>query len=125
MPIKLQISHPDRIAIGILSGAVTEQEIETFTAEVIAAGAARYRKIIDVIGLAPGTLSAEDIATYSAFMHSGPLETRRGPIALVSNSETDPLAELYARLMGDDRPVKVFHSIHAARQWLQDNSDRP
>jgi hypothetical protein len=42
---------------------------ETFTAEIAAAGAERYRKIIDAIGATPG-LTAEDLASYSADMHA-------------------------------------------------------
>jgi hypothetical protein len=121
MPITLQISHPDRMIVGILRGVVTGADLDTFTAEIVAAGVGRYRKIIDVIGLTAG-LAPEDLAAYSARMHAAPPTLERGPIALVANQETGALSQLFAQLMGDDRPVQVFRSIHAARDWLQANS---
>ena len=121
MPITLQVSHPDRMIIGILRGIVTGEDLDKFTAGIVAAGAGRYRKIVDVIGLAAG-LSPEDLAAYSARMHAAPPTLERGPIALVANQETGALSQLFAQLMGDDRPVRVFRSIHDARQWLQANT---
>jgi hypothetical protein len=121
MPIKLQIHHPDRMVVGVLQGAVTVDDLDAFAAEVATAQAFRYRKIIDVIGATSG-LTADDLAAFSARMHAAPLPPERGPIALVSNKRTAPLADLFARLMGDNRQVKVFASIHAARQWLHVNS---
>jgi hypothetical protein len=50
MPITLQISHPDRMLIGIVRGTVTPQDLDGFVAEIVAAKALRYRKIIDVMG---------------------------------------------------------------------------
>jgi hypothetical protein len=122
MPISLQISHPDRMVIGVIRGVVTGEDLYQFTAELAAAGAGRYRKIIDVIGHTAG-LTAEEIAAFSARMHAAPPTTERGPIALVADRETGALSELFARLMGDQRPVRVFRSIHAAREWLQANTE--
>lgn len=124
MPITLQISHPDRMAIGVMRGVVTGEDLYQFTTELAAAGAGRYRKIIDVIGHTGG-LTAEEIAAFSARMHEAPPTLERGPIALVADRETGPLSELFARLMGDERPVRVFRSIHAAREWLQANTEYP
>lgn len=121
MPITLQISHPDRMVIGILRGVVTGEDLDKFTAGIVEAHAGRYRKIIDVIGLATG-LSPEDLAAYSARMHAAPPTLEHCPIALVANQETGALSQVFAQLMGDDRPVQVFRSIHAAREWLQANT---
>ena len=124
MPISLQLSHPDRMAIGIMRGVVTGEDLYNFTLELAAAGAGRYRKIIDVIGYTSG-LSAEELAAFSARMHAAPPTLERGPIAVVADRETGPLSELFARLMGDERPVRVFSSIHAARDWLKANTQFP
>jgi hypothetical protein len=124
MPITLQISHPDRMVVGILRGVVTGEDLDQFTAGIVAAGAGRYRKIVDVIGLTSG-LTAEELAAYSARMHAAPPTTEHGPIALIADRETGALSQLFAQLMGDDRPVRVFRSIHAAREWLQANSEYP
>jgi hypothetical protein len=121
MPITLQVHHPDRMVVGLVRGVISAQDLDGFAAEIAATHAERYRKIIDVTGAASG-LTAEDLAAFSQRMHSAPLPPQRGPIALVANQESTPLARLFARLMGDDRPVEVFASIHAARQWLYANS---
>jgi riboflavin biosynthesis pyrimidine reductase len=121
MPIKLQIHHPDRMVVGVLDGAVTVGDLVAFAGEIVAAQALRYRKIVDVIGAGSG-LTADDLAAFSEHLHQASLPRERGPLALVADRQTAPLAELFARLMGDDRSVKVFASIHAARQWLHANS---
>ena len=120
MPIKLQIHHPDRMVVGVLEGAVTAADLDAFVTEIGAAQAFRYRKIVDVIGMTSG-LTPDDLAAFSTRMHAN-RPPEQGPIALVSDRHNAPLADLFARLMGDDRPVKVFASIHAARQWLHANS---
>lgn len=49
----------------------------------------------------------------------------RGPLAfVVSPGQAADNAEAFARLTADLRPVKVFHSLHAARKWL-DEKARP
>jgi hypothetical protein len=124
MPITLQISHPDRMVVGVLRGVVTGEDLYKFTVDIAAAGAGRYRKIIDVIGHTAG-LTAEELAAFTARIHTAPPTTERGPIALVADRETGPLSQLFAELMGEGRPVRVFRSIHAAREWLQANTEYP
>jgi hypothetical protein len=124
MPITLQISHPDRRAIGVMRGVVTGEDLYQFTTQLAAVGAGRYRKIIDVIGHTGG-LTAEEIAAFSIRMHAAPPRLERGPIAVVADRETGQLSELFAQLMGDERPVRVFRSIHTAREWLQANTEYP
>lgn len=121
MPIKLQIHHPDRMVVGILEGTITPEDLDSFVAGIAAARAFRYRKIIDVIGATSG-LTAETLTAFSERMHELPLPPQRGPIALVADKESSSPARLFAQLMGDERPVQVFASIHAARRWLNANS---
>lgn len=121
MPITLQINHPDRMVVGLVRGQIVPRDLDEFASEISAAQATRYRKIIDVTGAFSG-LTAEGLTEFSGRLHAAPLPPQRGPIAVVANQETVELAKLFARLMGDDRPVEVFGSIHAARQWLNANS---
>lgn len=121
MPITLQISPPDRMVIGILRGAVTAEDLDGFVADIAAAKALRYRKIIDVMG-ASG-LTPEGLAAFRDRIRGMALPpNERGPIALVADREIAGLARMFAQLMGDERPVEVFASIHAARRWLDANS---
>lgn len=75
-----------------------------------------------VVGVLQGAVTADDLAAFSDRMHAAPLAPEHAPFALMSDKQNAPLADLFARLMGDDRPVRVLGSIHAARQWLHDNS---
>lgn len=122
MPIALQISHPDRMLIGIVRGTVTPQDLDGFVTEIAAAKALRYRKIIDVMGASSG-LTAEGLAAFRERIRDMALPPKeRGPIAVVADKELAGLARVFAQLMGDERPVEVFASIHAARRWLDENS---
>lgn len=85
MSITLRINHPDRMVVGIVRGTVVPRDLDGFALEIAAAGAMRYRKIIDVTGAASG-LTAEDLSAFSARMHAAPLPPRRGPIALVATT---------------------------------------
>jgi len=122
MPITLQISHPDRMVIGIFRAAITPEDLDHFVTEIAAAHALRYRKIIDVMGTSTG-LTAEGLTEFRERIRRMALPPKeRGPIALVADKELAGLARLFAQLMGDERPVEVFASIHAARRWLDQNS---
>jgi hypothetical protein len=121
MPITLQISHPDRMLIGIVRGTVTPQDLDGFVTEIAAAKALRYRKIIDVMGASSG-LTAEGLSEFRERIREMALPPQHGPIALVADKELAGLARVFAQLMGDERPVEVFPNIHAARRWLDENS---
>lgn len=121
MPITLQIFHPDRMVIGIVRGAVTADDLDGFVTDIAAAKALRYRKIIDV--MAAAGLTPEGLEAFRERIRGMALPPReRGPIAVVADRELAGLARIFAQLMGDERPVEVFASIHAARRWLDANS---
>jgi len=125
MPIMLQISHPDRMVVGVVHGTVTPEDLDGFVAGIAAAKALRYRKIIDVMGASSG-LTAERLADFrERVRHMGLPPKERGPIALVADKRLAGLARVFAQLMGDERPVEVFPNIHVARHWLDENSRTP
>jgi len=121
MPITLQINHPDRIVVGVATGTLVAADLERFAEELQKANAHRYRKIIDVAAARSG-LTPMDIAAFTKLVLSAFRQTKRGPIALVTNEENSALARLFASLAEDERPAKAFRSIHEARRWLQENS---
>lgn len=123
MPIRCQISHPDRMVIGVAQGAITPADIDGFVAELAKAKAGHYRKIIDVMAATPN-LTAQDIAAYSERSEKALADRKPGPIAIVTSQEHGPLALLFAQLTSGQRPAKVFRSIHDARKWLQENTPR-
>ena len=124
MPITLHVSHPDRMLVGIVRGTVTPQDLDSFVTEIAAAKALRYRKIIDV--MSASGVTAEGLAEFRERIRDMALPPKeRGPIALVADRDLAGLARIFAQLMGDERPVEVFASIHAARRWLDENSRIP
>jgi hypothetical protein len=91
MPIRFQISHPERMVVGVAQGIVT---------------------LKDVLAI--------DLAAYGDRLRELPANKMpSGPIALVTNDANDALARLFAQLTNEQRPAQVFRSIHAARKWLQ------
>jgi hypothetical protein len=122
MTIKLNISHPDRMIVGVATGALTIQDLERFLAELVAANAFRYRKIIDVMGATPG-MTAEELAAFIARVEAvRPKESGSGPIAIVAREGDSPLARLFAELTAGKRLAGVFRNIREAREWLYANS---
>ncbi len=88
MPIALQIFHPDRMLIGIVRGTVTPLDLDGFVAEIVAAKALRYRKIIDVMGASSGLTAEGLIGVPRARPPDGAAaEGARWPIALVADKE--------------------------------------
>ncbi|KAF0096022.1 MAG: hypothetical protein FD144_5901, partial [Rhodospirillaceae bacterium] len=45
---------------------------------------------------------------------------QRYALAFVVDSTQTQVAEKFAELTADERPVKIFHSLHAARKWLNE-----
>jgi hypothetical protein len=121
MTIKLSINHPDRMVVGVASGALTAEDLDGFLAELSAAQAFRYRKIIDVMSATPG-LSAQELRAFSERVRAALPEQGSGPTAIVTNEANSALADLFANLTEHDRPAGVFRSIREAREWLYANS---
>jgi hypothetical protein len=120
MAIKLNISHPDRMVIGVATGALTVQDLDGFVAELATASAFRYRKIIDVMSATSG-MTADELTSFSNRLQGVPKQGN-GPIAIVTNEANGPLARLFTKLTADDRPAGVFRNIREARDWLSANS---
>ena len=119
MPIRFQISHPERMVVGVAQGIVTLKDVLAFARELEIQKALDYRKIIDVMS-GTAMLSEIDVAAYGDRLRElPPNKMPSGPIALVTNDANDALARLFAQLTNEQRPAQVFRSIHAARKWLQ------
>jgi hypothetical protein len=119
MPVRFQVSHPERTVIGVASGVVTLKDILAFAHELEVQKALGYKKIIDVMS-GQAMVSEVDLAAYGERLRELPREKLPyGPIALVTSSENNAISQLFAKLTGQERPAQVFRSIHDARKWLQ------
>lgn len=122
MPIHLDISHLDRIVIAVVIGDVTVVDITDLAHQFADSGSMHYRKIIDTTA---GVLVIDEagVAGIAAFLRADPKAASRGPLAFVVDpNRPDFFSAKFAELTADERPVKIFHSLHAARRWLNENA---
>jgi hypothetical protein len=121
MAVYLDISRLDRLVMVVVIGAATANDMMAFVRQFTASDMMPYRKIIDITA---GTLSIEeaDLPEVAALLRDAPDAAIRGPLAFVVDSAGCPIAEKFVELTGDDRPAKVFNSIHAARRWLDEHA---
>ena len=119
MPIRLTISHPDRIILGVATDQVTLLDLVGFFREVAESKALHYRKLIDVAAAEPA-LTREELAAFGERVRAARTERPRGALAIVADSTRGEFARFFTELRTgtDAPPTKVFRSIHDARRWL-------
>jgi hypothetical protein len=122
MPIHLDISHLDRVVIAVVIGDAGADEVRDLGRRFSEAGTRHYRKILDTTAGAL-IMSDAEVEALVAQLRARPKADERGPLAfLVDPRRPAPVAEKYTELTAGERPVKIFHSLHAARRWLDEHS---
>lgn len=120
MPIHLDISDLDRLVLAVVLGEVTPDDIAEVAREFVKTGRQHYGKIIDTTaGSAP--MDENRLSAIAAFMRADPRAGARGPLAFVVDPKRGELVHKFAEMTADERPVKVFHSLRAARAWVREN----
>ena len=122
MPIHLDISHLDRIVIAVVIGDARAEEVMDLGRRFSEAGTRHYRKILDITA---GDMIMDDAEVAALVIHlrGRPNAAARGPLAFVVDPKrAAPVAEKYTELTASERPVKIFHSLRAARKWLDEHS---
>jgi hypothetical protein len=117
MPIELRVNHLDRMVTGIAHGDVTSQQLDRAVIELAEAALLHYKKLVDV-SAAFSHITSDDVAVFASRFIDEPKVIRGGPLAIVADPKRDEMAQLFAELIGKDRPTRIFHSIHEARKWL-------
>lgn len=121
MPIHVDVFHPSRLVIAVVRGAITAQEVREAVIKFLAGDIVHYRKIIDIAS-PDNPLDKAATEALANLVLAQPAKPR-GPLAfVVSPGHAAENAETFARMTDGDRPVKVFHSLHAARKWLDENT---
>jgi hypothetical protein len=119
MPVRLEVFHPDRILVAIVTGDVTLQEFRDFVIEVVKSGLLHYRKIFDATRATSAVIGKEELLAMDNTLRSAVDNNRaRGPLAIVVDHERGELAAAFKALAATDRPVEVFRSLFAARRWI-------
>ncbi len=124
MPIHVDISDLDRLVMAVVLGEVTPDDIAGIAREFLKTGRQHYGKIIDTTaGSSP--IDDERMAAIAAFMRADPKAASRGPLAFVVDPKRGEQARRFAESTADERPVRVFTSLRAARAWVRENMKPP
>ena len=99
----------------VARGKITREEILATAEELIAAEIPLFAKLIDVAG-ATSDVTAGDVRRLAAVLRSVG-KIKRGPVAFLIAPERTDFARAFA-VTQTDRPVRLFTSIHQARDWL-------
>ena len=121
MPIHLEISDLDRLVIAVALGEITPDDITEVAREFVKTGRQHYGKIIDTTA-GSAIMDESRLAAIAAFMRADPRAGARGPLAFVVDPKRGEIAQKFAEMTADERPVKVFHSLRAARAWVRENT---
>ena len=115
MPIYVEISRLYRCATVVARGKITREEILATAEELIAADIPLFAKLIDVAA-ATSDVTAGDIRRLAAVLRNVG-KIKRGPVAFLIAPERSDFARAFA-VTQTERPVRLFTSIHHARDWL-------
>jgi hypothetical protein len=103
----------------VILGDATAKDMRSLASQFMDSGMMSYRKIVDITA---GALVVDDaeLESIAASQRADPNMASRGPLAFVVDPRRAEVAEKFAALTTGERPVKVFHSLHAARKWLNE-----
>lgn len=122
MPIHVDFFHPSRLIIVVVRGGFTADEVRSTLQQVLASDVLHYRKIIDIAS-PTSPLGTADVEALARLVLAQRTDKPRGALAFViAPGPAAERAELFVKLTEAERPVKVFHSLHEARKWLDENS---
>lgn len=115
MPIYIEISKLYRCATVIARGKISSAEIMAAARELIDADIPLFAKLVDVAG-ATSDVTAGDVRRLAAVLRTVG-KIKRGPVAFLVAPERADFARVFA-VSQNERPVRLFTSIHQARDWL-------
>lgn len=118
MSIKWTISHPDRLVTAALAGALEPGDVEGYLADVAAAGAMPYGKIIDLT-FAPVELPLADLKAMMRASEQYAKGHALGPMAIVVDCDvTEEMSAFFGARTRLDRPFRIFRKMQEAEVWL-------
>ncbi|HLG46256.1 MAG TPA: hypothetical protein VKY24_08455 [Reyranella sp.] len=115
MPIYIEISKLYRCATLVARGKISSAEIMAAARELIDADIPLFAKLVDVAG-ATSDVTAGDVRRLAAVLRTVG-KIKRGPVAFLINPTRADFARAFA-VTQTERPVRLFTSIHQAREWL-------
>ncbi len=122
MPIYWTIDSKERLMTVIAEGDVTRPEFESYLDVIDNANLHAYRKLFDG-GSADTRMGAEDIMAMGVRMRSAHQSHAVGPLAVVvPEDKIAMMSRVLGMLAAANRPMRVFHEVGAARDWIRKQS---
>ena len=119
MPLHMDIVPIQRLVVIVAHGEVTADDLANNVKDLIAAKVAHYAKIIDV-SASHWVLTKQQIDAIAETLRGDPNSDMRGPVAFIVRPEDEGFAQVFSKVTEGDRPVRLFHSLHQARHWLEE-----
>ena len=129
MPISLSISHPLRRVTVVVEGEGTLVDGLKVVAQIFAAGALPYAKLLDFSYARPEE-GAAAIRKLSQFVGGFARGKKPGPLAFVARSElVKDMILLFEQQMRPEirreRPMRIFEDAASAAAWLDSLDETP
>ena len=125
MPVHWTISHSARLVIAVAKDEVSVTDIERYFAAITADDAMGYAKIFEITH-SPLALSDDNLKSLGQRVMFYARHGQVGPLAIVAASDDSfAQAEIFAAAARVERPLRIFRELHAARQWLDEQTGRP
>lgn len=119
MAIHLSISHDERLVVATVE-EVRPEDFERYLADLNAAGAMAYRKIIDLTA-SQIAMQAADVRAMTERVNAYAQTGALGAIAVVVGNElAEYVSATYEQRIKADRPFRLFRKLAEARQWLDE-----
>ena len=122
MPVEWTIDSRERYVTATGEGRVTFEQAVGLLDALAGAKALGYRKLLDA-RLADPTFSPEELMQLAVKVRGYHEQGIMGGLAIVATPEqTVTYARLLGALAAADRPIKVFTTPRAARNWIAEQS---
>lgn len=125
MPIYWTIDSRAQLVSVVAEGDVSLDEVMTFLRAVAGADAISYRKLFDGRAAVPN-IRPDELLSLCVKIRSYHENGLMGALALVATAEqTVAFSRLLGALASAERPIKVFESPRAARNWIEGPAAKP
>ena len=119
MPISYVIDQRQNLVRTTVAGAIAVQEILDHLAAQQRGRTVGCRELVDVNGVTPPYLTSSQIWQAAQAALAVVLEERAGPRALVvTNEAIYGMCRMFATLVEDTFPIRVFRDHAIAEHWL-------
>lgn len=120
MPLYWTIDSKARLFTGVAEGNVTLNDAVDLLEAMAGAKAMAYRKLFDGRAATP-TMTGDEMLSLCARIRGYHDHGMMGALAMVATPEqTMVFARLLGALASAKRPIRVFTSPRAARNWIED-----